>query len=212
MNSSRKHDDDGNDRDSQSSATGGDADLSMLMCGECEEEPEAMGEGVSAELVAGDGDDLTMMMMCGECEETGALDESSREADPAPPPRIDEMKTAHDAKRLPGNSLCFECDAPLTPWRDPWLSLTYGTLLCAACAQQHLALGTASGIGSLVSSVRPRETPPPPHSHQCAFSSGAVRALRPPTHPPTLAYHTRTVTLASEPFTALSPPITTGCA
>ena len=154
MSVAQKHDAAGNDRESQSSATGNDADLSMLMCGECEEEPEAEGEGVSAEPMAGDGDDLAMMM-CGECEEADELDESSREADLAPPPRIDEMKTAHDAKRLPGNSLCFECDAPLTPWRDPWLSLTYGTLLCAACAQQHLALGTASGIGSLVSSVRP---------------------------------------------------------
>ena len=159
MSVAQKHDAAGNDRESQSSATGNDADLSMLMCGECEEEPEAAGEGVSAEPMAGDGDDLAMMM-CGECEETDELDESSREADLAPPPRIDEMKTAHDAKRLPGNSLCFECDAPLTPWRDPWLSLTYGTLLCAACAQQHLALGTTSGIGSLVSSVRPPTADP----------------------------------------------------
>ena len=180
-----KHDDDGNDLDSQSAATGNDADLSMLMCGECEEEPEAMGEGVSAEPMAVDGDDLAMMMMCGECGEADDQEESWRAADPAPPPSIDEMKTAHDAKRVPGNRLCFECDAPLSPWRDPWLSLTYGTLLCAACAQQHLALGTASGIGSLVSSVCPWEIRPPlsPLPHTSAPLLRRRARCDPPSHP-----------------------------
>ena len=147
-----KQDDDEDQLNSQPAATGDDADLAMLMCAECEE-PEAVDEDATPQTMPLVGADLAMLM-CGECEEEDE-DESRRAADPdpAPPPSIADLKMAHDAKRLPGNSICFECDAPLSPWRDPWLSLTYGTLLCAACAQQHLALGTTSGAGSLVSSV-----------------------------------------------------------
>ena len=155
-----EHDDDDDDAvqqppvsDRQSAATGSSDDLAMLMCGECDESA-AMDDDISqAETMPIDGIDLDMPM-CDECDDPDELDEDRSVTDHAPPQNVDAIKTALDAKAVPGNSLCFECDAPLTPWRDPWLSLTYGTLLCAACAQLHLSLGTDSGIGALVSSVR----------------------------------------------------------
>jgi len=39
---------------------------------------------------------------------------------------------------LPGNDRCFDCDAPLD---SPWVSITYGTLLCIECAGEHRSLG-----------------------------------------------------------------------
>eukprot|EP00928_Gymnodinium_smaydae_P048678 TRINITY_DN32576_c0_g1_i1.p3 TRINITY_DN32576_c0_g1~~TRINITY_DN32576_c0_g1_i1.p3 ORF type:complete len:243 (+),score=45.93 TRINITY_DN32576_c0_g1_i1:105-833(+) len=41
--------------------------------------------------------------------------------------------------RSPGNSRCFDCDVDCVA--NPWVSLTYGTVLCLTCAGVHRSLG-----------------------------------------------------------------------
>ena len=110
----------------------GPAEEAMLMCMECEEE-EA-------------DETANMSLECAECEEE-VIDDSSAVPETA-------RMTGHDAKKIPGNGVCFECDAALSSWEDLWISTSFGTLLCAGCAQQHRSHGAQPSIQRLPLTAR----------------------------------------------------------
>eukprot|EP00434_Breviolum_minutum_P020799 symbB.v1.2.018347.t1/scaffold1457.1/size117646/5 len=58
---------------------------------------------------------------------------------------------------LPGNSSCFDCDAPCSA--DPWVSLSYGIVVCIQCAGSHRSFGVhVSKVKSLkLDTLKPAE-------------------------------------------------------
>ena len=126
------HDDDDHHDEPEQTGAAGPAEEAMLMCMECEEE-EA-------------DETANMSLECAECEEE-VIDDSSAVPETA-------RMTGHDAKKIPGNGVCFECDAALSHWEDPWISTSFGTLLCAGCAQQHRSHGAQPSIQRLPLTAR----------------------------------------------------------